>query len=168
MIMFNKGETVIHISSGALIVNDIVSKDFGLGLMNYYYLTPKFPNKTNQSLEMYLPEDSAALYIRQPITKEQANNLVVAIPSMEKIWITDAKERKKKFEEIYYSGDVKGLCQLVKMLYVSEDFFAKPMSLTDKSFLSRIRSNIFEEFAVALDITPEEVEKYISIHLGQE
>ena len=33
---------------------------------------------------------------------------------------------------------MKGLCQLVKLLYVDADFFTKPMSLTDKGFLTKI------------------------------
>jgi dephospho-CoA kinase len=79
--------------------------------------------------------------------------------------IQKAKTRKQKFEEIYHSGDMRGLCQLVKLLYVDSDFFAKPMSLTDKGFLTKIKHNIFDEFAVALQINPEEVEQFVSRYM---
>ena len=33
----------------------------------------------------------------------------------------------------------------IKLLYVEADFFAKPMSLSDKNFLLKIKTNIFDE-----------------------
>ena len=75
------------------------------------------------------------------------------------------KKRKQMFESIYQSGDIKGICQLVKLLYVEPTFFAKPMSLTDKNFLNRIRTNLFDEFAVALQIKPTEVENFVRQYL---
>ena len=84
----------------------------------------------------------------------------VFLPGSKLIIVSDVKGTvikiaKQKFEEIYHSGDMRGLCQLVKLLYVDSDFFAKPMSLTDKGFLTKIKHNIFDEFAVALQINPE-------------
>jgi hypothetical protein len=35
------------------------------------------------------------------------------------------------------------------------------MSLTDKNFLLKIRNNVFDEFAVSLEIAPSEVEEFI-------
>ena len=166
--MFNINDVVIHKSQGALVIRDILTKDFGLGSQTYYYLTPKFVNNINNSLELYLPTATADDYIRKPITKEKVNQLILAIPSMEKIWVNDARKRKMKFEEIYYSGDIHGLCQLVKLLYIEDEFFEKPMSLTDRNFLKKVRNNMFDEFAVALDILPDEVEKHIVTNLGQE
>jgi RNA polymerase-interacting CarD/CdnL/TRCF family regulator len=104
-------------------------------------------------------------FIRKPLSKTAVLSLINSIPSMEKIWVSDAKARKLMFEQIYHSGDMKGLCQLVKLLYVEPDFFAKPMSLTDKNFLTRIKNNIFDEFAVALDVHPSEIEGFIKQYL---
>ena len=39
------------------------------------------------------------------------------------------------------------------------------MSLTDKNFLNRIRTNLFDEFAVALQIEPSEVEDFVRQYL---
>ena len=93
----------------------------------------------NKALEIYLPLDKETMFIRKPLSKEAVIDLIKSIPEMEKIWFNDAKTRKQKFEEIYHSGDMRGLCQLVKLLYVDSDFFAKPMSLTDKGFLTKIK-----------------------------
>ena len=84
---------------------------------------------------------------------------------MERIWINDAKARKLMFEQIYHSGDMRSLCQLVKLLYAEPEFFSKPMSLTDKNFLNKIRTNIFDEFAVSLEIEPKEIEEFIKQYL---
>ena len=164
--MFEINDNVIHKSAGACVVHDIVTEDFGAGLQQYYYLKPRFENNTNRNLEIYLPVEKEQDFIRKPLSKEKVEMLIDAIPTMEKIWINDAKKRKQLFEEIYYSGDVKGLCQLVKLLYIDQTFFTKPMSLTDKNFLTKIKTNIFDEFAIALNIEPQEIEQYISGQLN--
>lgn len=163
--MFKINDDVIHKSAGACIVEDIVTRDFGNGNTAYYYLKPKYPTIMNKALEIYLPIEKEALFLRKPLSKEAVIDLIKTIPDMEKIWISDAKTRKQKFEEIYHSGDMKGLCQLVKLLYADAEFFTKPMSLTDKGFLTKIRHNIFDEFAVALEIMPEEVEVFVSKYM---
>ena len=60
---------------------------------------------------------------------------------------------------------MKELCKLIKLLYADPEFFHKPMSLTDKNFLKKIKTNIFDEFAVSLDVTPTEIEPFIKQYL---
>ena len=164
--MFKIDEVVIHKSAGACIICDVVTKDFGNGDKSYYYIKPKYPSKMNNALEIYVPVEKESGFLRKPISKADVLELIDAMPNMEKIWVNDAKARKLIFEEIYHSGDIKGLCKLVKLLYLSDDSFSKPMSITDKGFLTRIKNNIFDEFAVALEIHPQDVEVYIKNTLG--
>lgn len=159
--MYNVNDVVIHKSAGACVVAEIVTRDFGNGDNTYYLLKPKFPSVVNKALEIFLPVEREANFIRLPVSKNEALTLIRTIPSMERVWISDAKTRKQKFEEIYQNGNLKSLCQLIKFLYVEPDFFAKPMSLTDKNFLLKIRNNVFDEFAVSLEIDPSEVEEFI-------
>ena len=159
--MYKINDDVVHKSAGVCYVFDIVTQNFGNGNTTYYLLRPKVPSVVNKALEIFLPVEKEELFIRKPLNKNEAMNLIRLIPSFERIWIADAKTRKQKFEEIYQSGDMKGLCQLVKLLYAEPEFFAKPMSLTDKNFLLKIRTNVFDEFAVALEIAPTEVEEFI-------
>lgn len=159
--MYKINDDVVHKSAGVCYIFDIVTQNFGNGDTTYYLLRPKFPCVVNKALEIFLPVEKEELFIRKPLNKNEAMNLIRLIPSFERIWIADAKTRKQKFDEIYQSGDMKGLCQLVKLLYAEPEFFAKPMSLTDKNFLLKIRTNVFDEFAVALEIAPTEVEEFI-------
>ena len=159
--MYKINDDVVHKSAGVCYIFDIVSQNFGNGDTTYYLLRPKFPSVVNKALEIFLPVEKEELFIRKPLNKNEAMNLIRLIPSFERIWIADAKTRKQKFDEIYQSGDMKGLCQLIKLLYAEPEFFAKPMSLTDKNFLLKIRTNVFDEFAVALEIAPTEVEEFI-------
>ena len=159
--MYKINDDVVHKSAGVCYIFDIVTQNFGNGDTTDYLLRPKFPSVVNKALEIFLPVEKEELFIRKPLNKNEAMNLIRLIPSFERIWIADAKTRKQKFEEIYQSGDMKGLCQLIKLLYAEPEFFAKPMSLTDKNFLLKIRTNVFDEFAVALEIAPTEVEEFI-------
>ena len=81
------------------------------------------------------------------------------------MWITDAKARKILFDQIYQKGDMRELCKLIKLLYAAPEFFHKPLSLTDKNFLKKIKTNVFDEFAVSLDISPTEIEPFIKPYL---
>lgn len=159
--MFKINEDVIHKSAGACIICDIITQNFGVGDKKYYYIKPKYPSKMNKTLEIYLPVEKENDFLRKPISKADVLELIDAMPNMEKLWINDARARKQMFEEIYHSGDVKGLCKLVKLLYINDESFNKPMSITDKNFLTKIKHNIFDEFAVVLEIHPDEVEQYI-------
>lgn len=163
--MFELNEVVIHKSAGACVVFDIVTKNFGTGDVKYYCLKPKFPSFVNRALEIYLPVDKGADFIRKPLTKNAVLTLINQIPSLERVWISDAKARKIMFDQIYQSGDMKGLCQLIKLLYAEPTFFAKPMSLTDKNFLTKIKTNVFDEFAVSLDVQPSEIEGFVKQYL---
>ena len=159
--MYKINDDVVHKSAGVCYIFDIVTKNFGNGDSTYYLLKPKFPSVVNKTLEIFLPIEKEELFIRKPLNQCEAMNLIRLIPSLERVWIQDAKTRKNKFEEVYKSGDVKGLCQLVKLLYAEPDFFAKPMSLTDKNFLLKIKTHVFDEFAVALELLPNEAEEYV-------
>ena len=159
--MYKINDDVVHKSAGVCYIFDIVTKNFGNGDSTYYLLKPKFPSVVNKTLEIFLPIEKEELFIRKPLNQNEAMNLIRLIPSLERVWITDAKTRKNKFEEVYKSGDVKGLCQLVKLLYAEPEFFAKPMSLTDKNFLLKIKTHVFDEFAVALELLPNEAEEYV-------
>ena len=163
--MFELNEVVIHKSAGACVICDIITKDFGTGEVKYYYLKPKFPTQVNKALEIYLPIDKQEAFIRKPLTKNAVLALINSIPHLEKVWVSDAKTRKLMFEKIYQSGDMKGLCQLIKLLYAKPEFFNKPMSLTDRNFLNKIRTNVFDEFAVSLQLHPLEVEGYVKQYL---
>ena len=165
--MFNINDEVIHKSAGACFIKDIVSKNFGSGERTYYCLKPKFENQVNKSLEIFLPIEKGVEFLRKPISKTEVLVLISDIPKMKKIWIREAKARKLMFEQIYHSGDLKGFCQLVKLLYVEPEFFEKPMSLTDKNFLYKVRNHLYGEFALALNMVPEQVEDFIKTQLNQ-
>lgn len=158
--MFGIKDEVIHKTAGACVIKDIVTRDFGGGEKTYYFLTPIFESPTNKSLEIYLPIEKEE-FIRKPLTKNEALLLINDIPSMKNIWISDAKTRKLMFEEIYHNGNVKDFCRLVKILYMDNETLTKPLSLTDKNFLYKIKNHVFGEFALALNIGVNDVESYI-------
>ena len=165
--MFNINDEVIHKSAGACVIKDIVAKNFGSGERTYYCLKPKFENQVNKSLEIFLPIERGIEFLRKPITKTEVMVLISDFPSMKQAWIKDAKTRKLTFEQIYHSGDLKGLCQLVKFLYLDSSFFEKPMSLTDKNFLYKVRNHLFGEFALALNTIPDQIEVFVKTQLNQ-
>ena len=163
--MYKINDDVVHKSAGVCYIFDVVTQNFGNGDTTYYLLKPKFPSVVNKALEIFLPIEKQEQFIRRPLNKSEAMNLIRLIPSFERVWIADAKTRKLKFEEVYQSGDLKGICQLIKLLYAEPEFFAKPMSLTDKNFLNKIRTILFDEFAVSLQIKQTEVEEFVKQYL---
>ncbi len=163
--MFSINDCVVHKTAGVCIINNIVYCDFGNGKQEYYYLLPKYPTTTNKSLEIYLPVDKETNFIRKPIDKDTAELIIKSFPQMDIFWVNDSKARKAKIEEIWHSGNFVELCRVVKLLYKNQEELPRPISPTERVMLNKIRNHVFDEFAIALDIMPENVENYINNHV---
>jgi len=159
--MLKLNEDVIHKTAGACYVANITTSNFGIGEQQYYVLKPRFPTTVNKTLEIFVPVEKEAVLLRKPVSSSDVLHLISIIPELEDYWLGDAKARKQKFEEIYREGNIRRLCSLVKLLYVNPPLLTKPMSITDKTFLTKIRVNVFDEFAIALKLKPEEIEPFI-------
>ncbi len=167
--MFKKEEIVVNKKGQVCRIIDILDNfDVGLGKNTYYVLIPYF-NEKNDSIKYYIPADKEGI-IRSALTKEEIIKLIDALPEIKEIWITNPKIRKTKFKELYDTGDPIEIFRLIKSFEKKKKELEKEnkfLSFTDESFLREIKTNIYNEFSVGLNIPCSEIEKFIVNHLGQ-
>ena len=161
------GDIVVTKNSGVCIIVDKQEIVFGGNTKEYFILNQYFENENNRA-KIFVPCDNLSL-IRPVINKEKVLEIIRQMPLMEKIWDNDQKIRKAKYEEIYKSGDIYGICQIVKSLYLQNEqlkLTKHTLSMLDKECLNNLKKAIFQEFAVAFELPFDEVESFISKQIG--
>lgn len=164
--MFKIGDKIVNRSGKVCEVVDIEEVDYGVGLKTYYVLSPCFTN--NDSLVLHTPVDQENT-LRKVMNKDEVENLILSIPEIEVIWITNPKIRKTKFKELYTSGDPKEILRLIKSFVKKKEEFKndkKTLSFTDENFLTEIKTNLYYEISLALNLSFDEVDKLISDKLN--
>ena len=115
----------------------------------FYKLIPIF----EKTLSIFVPEDKAQL--RPPMTKEQAEGLLLSIKDMESVWIEDSRERRKHFGEILSDGDIPELTALLKSLCVKKaerHKHGKYMYSYEENLLQSTMRSVSGEVAYSLGI----------------
>ena len=168
--MFKREDIVVNKKGQVCKVIDILDNyDVGLKKNTYYVLVPYF-NEKNDSIKYYIPADSKGI-IRSALSKSEIINLIDRLPQIKEIWITNPKVRKTKFRELYDSGNPVEIFRLIKSFEKKKKELEKEnkfLSFTDESFLREIKTNIYNEFSVGLNITSNDVENFIFERLGKE
>lgn len=167
--MFNVHDKVVYLrGNGIYEITERKMEDFGLGEKLYFTLTPISRLKNSKLLIAYVPESNACQFLRPIMNKEEVLALIDSFDTLDLLWYSDAKIRKQKYDEIYKSGDMKKICQIVKSVYLqNEETMSgkKPISNSDREYLVKINNDIYDEFSIALDIPFEDVESFITQRL---
>lgn len=164
--MFKIGEKIVNRSGKVCEVIDIEEADYGVGLKTYYVLSPCFTN--NNSLVLHTPVEQEST-LRKVMNKDDVERLILSIPDIEVIWITNPKIRKTKFKELYTSGEPKEILRLIKSFVKRKDEFKndkKTLSFTDENFLTEIKTNLYYEISLALNLSFDQVDELISNKLN--
>ena len=163
--MFSIGDTVVYGGSGVCEIDDIRDISFYHERpKKYYVLKPMF---VKQSSTVYVPFDNEKLTAKiQPvISKDEAIELIDGIGSEESEWIDDRNQRKDHFNDLLSNGTRKQIINLISMITKHRDTLAgegKVLNMQDEKILAEAERRMNAEFAVALDMRPDEVVEYIS------
>ncbi|SEW30508.1 transcriptional regulator, CarD family [Ruminococcaceae bacterium KH2T8] len=163
--MYTVGDTVVYGGSGVCEIDDIRDISFYHERpKKYYVLKPMF---VKQSSTVYVPFDNEKLTAKiQPvISKDEAIELIDGIGSEESEWIDDRNQRKDHFNDLLSNGTRKQIINLISMITKHRDTLAgegKVLNMQDEKILAEAERRMNAEFAVALDMRPDEVVEYIS------
>lgn len=164
--MFKIGDKIVNKNGKVCEVINIEEVDYGAGPRTYYVLSPCFTN--NDSLVLHTPVDQEAT-LRNVMTKSEVEELLEKIPEIKTIWITNPKIRKTKFKELYTSGDPLEIFRLIKSFVRKKEEFKeekKTLSFTDENFLNEIKTNLYYEISLALNINVSEVDELLTNRLN--
>ena len=163
--MYTVGDTVVYGGSGVCEIDDIRDISFYHERpKKYYVLKPMF---VKQSSTVYVPFDNEKLTanIQPVISKDEAIELIDGIGSEESEWIDDRNQRKDHFNDLLSNGTRKQIINLISMITKHRDTLAgegKVLNMQDEKILAEAERRMNAEFAVALDMRPDEVVEYIS------
>lgn len=115
-------------------------------------------------MTIMIPVNKPDIAMRAISTKEEILSLIAAMPEMETAWIDDERQPNSSFKAALKSGKNEEWVKMIRMLYLEKEartVIGKKLAKTDEDLLNTAEKQLNQEFAVALDISSEEVVPYI-------
>lgn len=159
--MFKINDYVIYGSNGVCKVTDVGVLEISRfdEEKEYYTLKPVYENG-----RVFAPVDNEKVVMRKVITKEEADDLIVSIPSIEVIWNDNMKERDFEFKNTIKNYDCSGFAKIIKTISQKKKectLEGKKLSVSDTNYFKRAQEYLCGELAIALNIPKDTVNKYI-------
>ncbi len=159
--MFSIDDPVVYGSTGVCRIVDIRREKFGSRTdREYYVLQPVY----GQGSTLYVPTDSPNARMRNILTEAEVHELIEAMPDITNEWIGDDQVRKALFQEILQTCDQRGLIRLIRTVHRRRSELTekgKGISSGDAESMKAAERLLQNEFALALDIAPDQVVPYI-------
>ena len=127
---------------------------------DYYILVPV----NDESLIIEVPSDNRMGYIRDVISKEDAEKLIKKIPKIETLKNIDDKYIEKTYKELIYNGTHEDLIKIIKTAYIrNEDRTNSKKKLSDKDtkFFEQAEKYLYTELSISLGMNYDETKDYI-------
>jgi len=166
--MYQINDLVLYGMDGVCKVEAITEQSFHGTTREYYVLKPLSKNAAT----IYVPTENEALKqkMRRVLSKEEIYALIRTIPTQESLWIEDETERKERYREILACGDRIQMVRMIKSLYLHQQEQQKKgrkLHLSDERFFKEAERILYDEFALVLNIRPEQVLPFIAeeIHI---
>ncbi len=163
VMMFKVGEKIVYAHSGVATVTEVAEED-GRIIMT---VRPDVGNYT-----VKVPAESDKVFMRPVMSREEAEELIDAFPSVNAAEIRgkSVRELTEWYESLLKSHDMKALVELTKAVYRKKTHVEsqnKKLGAVDAKFMKRAEDLLFGELAVALGITRDEVPDYIDRRLAE-
>lgn len=160
--MFKKNDIVSYGTSGVCTITGITEKKFADFKMEYYVLQPVHQDTST----IYVPVHNEKLTakMRKILSAEEVHDLIRSMPDEDDIWISDNVERKNVYRSIINSGNPKDIIKVIKTLQrvqMEKEASGKRLSTSDEYLLNDAQRILHDEFALVLNIQPEQVDPFI-------
>ena len=162
--MFKIDDYIMYGMTGVCKVIDITNERFINGEERKYYVLSGIHNNNNNTI-IKIPLDNTKIPMRKIISKGDVTSLINDMSNMEALWIDDEKKRSNKFKTMLKSGKCEDLIKLIFNKRYSKSI-SKKLNKADKEIIKEAERLLNEEFAVILNISPNEVNSYISSQIS--
>ena len=122
---------------------------------DYYILIPI----NDESLIIEAPADNRMGFIRDVISKEDAENLIKKIPKIESLENID-----DKYKELLYNGNLEDLIKIIKTTYLrNEERINNKKKISDKdsNYFNKAEQYLYNELSISLGMSFEDTKNYI-------
>lgn len=165
--MYSVNERIHYGGSGVCVIQEIATMRFGRSREQYYVLKPVYQN----SSVIYVPVQNEQLTakMRPVMSKEEVDRLIDSMDEIPTAWEEDPQLRKANFDALLRSNECRSLIILIKTLNAHRErrqASGKTLHVADEGFLREAQRLLYDEFAGALGIQPDQVREYIRTKLG--
>jgi RNA polymerase-interacting CarD/CdnL/TRCF family regulator len=161
LLMFKIDDYIVYGMTGVCKVVDIANESFiGKEKRKYYILSPVY----NDTTVIKTPVENNKIAIRKIISEDEVKSLINDSPNLNSLWIEDEKARNNQFKAILKRGKCDELITLIRSIYSNKGYtesIGKKVHKVDSDIMKEAERLINEEFAVVLNISPDEVRSYI-------
>ena len=159
--MFQVGDKIVHPMHGAGIVESIVQKKVN-GVMRDYYVL-KLPVR---AMVVMIPTDnSEEIGVRPIVDREQADQVLAAIPGIEVDMTQNWNRRYRENLERLKSGNLLEVARVVKGLMLRE--LERGLSTGERKMLHSAKEILISEIVLSQRCTYEDVEARINAALNK-
>lgn len=159
--MYKVGDYVVHNGHGVCIIMDKISHQEPqkecFKLQTIY-----------NGMSILMPCEKSSSFLRPLLSIEEIKQAIHNTTLASIHYTKDNKERKVQFQELITSNRIEDTLLLLFQLYQLQDDKKKEkknLGSFDSQFLQQAERKIFNEVAIAANITKEEAQKYVSTHL---
>lgn len=160
--MLEMNDIVSYGAQGVCRITGLTEKHFGDVTMEYYVLEPVY--QKNSTIFVPINNDKLVAKMRKILSADEVYELIRTVPDQQVEWIEDENQRKQQYQEILSSGDKRRLMRTIKALYTHrKEQYAKGKKLhqCDERFFKEAEDLLYNEFALVLDIKPDQVLPFI-------
>lgn len=160
--MYQPGDQVLYGIHGICRITDVETRMVSGRSIRYFVLEPRGGTGT----KFYVPADNEAAVgkLRKLLTRQELDDLLASRTVRQDVWIADENQRKQVYRELINSGDRARLVSMIGTLYRHKENQAaagRKFHLCDENFLRDAEKLLRGEFAVVLEIPPDQVASYI-------
>ena len=168
--MFSVGDTIVYENTGVCRIVGISTLQ-GMSDVDrhrqYYVLAPIYLQE-----KIYVPVDSDRNFMRPVLSKEEANALIDAIPSMhaEIYQGENLQDLTEHYRDLLMRHDCASLIELTMSIYqkrIALHQQKRKFGQTDEQYLKRGEELLFGELAYALGIDRASVREYIENRINR-
>lgn len=127
---------------------------------NYYILVPV----ADETLIIETPVDNRMGFIRDVISKDEAEKLIEKIPKIKILDNIDDKYIEKTYKELLYNGNIEDLIKIIKTTYLRNDNRLKnnkKISDKDKTYFAKAEEYLYNELSISLNMSFDKTKDYI-------
>ncbi len=160
--MYSTGDTVVYGTQGVCRIEGTQTKRIRGEYVEYLVLRPVY----DQNSTVFVPKKNEKLMtkMRDVLSAEEIYNIIQELPEKDPIWIEDDNIRKSKYQEMIDEGDRRKIMLIIKTLYrhrIEQEEKGRRLHQADEFILKQAEKLLHDEFALVLEIKPEEVVPFI-------
>ena len=155
--MYKKNDYVVY-KKDVCIVKEI--RNNKMNGKDYYILTPI----DDKSLIIDVPIDNKLGYLRDVISKEEADNLIKNIPNINPLVNLNDKYIEKTYKDLLTCGTYEDLIKIIKTTYLRNNdrmMKHKKVSEKDSYYFTQAEKYLYNELSIALQMDFESTKNYI-------